>query len=513
MFRPGGVLWLLRHELRISTRSWSASARRNNKKNGARNALVWYIFFALLLLFGGYWVAQLIAPSPSSLDPTLLGFLGAVFALLFTFMLSQSLFLITESLYQRGDLDLLLASPLPPWRILIVRMAAVAINVALFYLILSGAVFVWLPFFGGWQWMGFMPAILLLALFSTAAGLLLAQLMFRLIGPKNTRITAQIVGSLIGGGFFIAMQAQNFMPDEDRTQIYQQMMARLIPVFGDPSSPLSLPARAAFGEPVAVAMWVAIALGAYLIAIWWYGVRFVTNAASIAGVGGKRKRDTSERVMRGGLLPSLVRKEWRLLLRDPLLLSQILMQLVYLLPLFAVFAMRLGEDGLQRYSMGGFASAFVLLATSLAASLAWLTVSAEDAPDLIAAAPVPRDEIDNAKAIAAGTPVAVLVLLPAIGASVFLSPLAGVWLFIGGLCAIASACLIAVWHQVPGDRKNFRRRRRGSFLVGFGQIFVTMGWVAATAAAVSGWEIVAILPALIALGALAALHESRPKPA
>ncbi|WP_395647144.1 hypothetical protein [Terricaulis sp.] len=512
MFRPGSVLWLLGHELRITTRNWSAAARRNNPKSGVVRALIFYAILGALLLFGGFWLAKVIAPIPPSLDPTLLGFVGAIFALLFTFMLSQSLMLITESLYQRGDLDLLLASPLPPWRILIVRMAAVAINVALFYLILSTAVFVWLPLFGGWRWMAFMPAVLLLALFATAAGLLLAQVMFRLIGPKNTRVTAQIVAALIGAGFFLAMQAQNFVPYEERAQLYQQMMERLIPVFGDPTGALSIPARAAFGQPLAVAVWAAVALGFYLFAVWWYGVRFVANAASIAGAGGKRKRDTSERTMRGGLLPSLVRKEWRLLARDPLLLSQILVQLLYLLPLFAVFATRLGEEGVQRYSIGGFASAFVLLATSLSASLAWLTVSAEDAPDLIAAAPAPKLEIDNAKAIAAGAPVALLLFLPALGASLFISPLAGVWLFIGGLCAIASACLIAVWHQVPGSRKNFRRRTRGGFLVGFGQIFVTLGWVAATAAAVSGWEIVAILPTLIALGALLALHESRPKP-
>jgi ABC-2 type transport system permease protein len=242
-------------------------------------------------------------------------------------------------------------------------------------------------------------------------------------------------------------------------------------------------------------------------------MRFVANAASIAGAGGRRKRDLSEKTMRGGLTTSLVRKEWRLLLRDPLLLSQILVQLLYLLPLFGVFALRIGEEGLERFAIGGFASAFVVLATSLSASLAWLTVSAEDAPDLIAAAPVPRDEIDNAKAIAAGAPIAVLISAPAIGAAFFISAMAGVWLFIGGLCAIASACLIAIWHQAPGSRKNFRRRTRGSFLVGFGQLFVTLGWTGATALAVVGWPLFALLPALIALGALLALHESRPKPA
>ena len=65
----------------------------------------------------------------------------------------------------------------------------------------------------------------------------------------------------------------------------------------------------------------------------------------------------------------------------PLLLSQILLQLLYLLPLFFVFGARLGERTLDSVSASpAFAAAFVLLATSLAASLAWLTVSARTRP-------------------------------------------------------------------------------------------------------------------------------------
>jgi ABC-2 type transport system permease protein len=393
-------------------------------------------------------------------------------------------------------------------------MSAIAINVGLFYLILVAAVFVWLPHFGGWAWMAFAPTVLLLTFFATALGLVLARLLFWLIGPKNTRIVAQILASLIGAAFFISSQLPRLTEDESRAQAVAQIARRLMPILGDPGSPLSLPARAAFGVGHDVWIWAAIALGSYALAVWWYASRFVADAAAISGLGARRRRASKiVRAMRGGVSPTLIRKEWRLLRRDPLLLSQILLQLFYFIPLFAVFATRLGHEGFNRLAAVSFASAFVLLVTSLAASLAWLTVSAEDAPDLIASAPVARDQIENAKAIAAAAPAAALLVFPVIGASALIAPMVGVWLLIGGSAAICSTCLIAIWYQTPGNRKDFRRRTRGSLLLNLGRGFVAMSWIAATAFAVSGWPLVSIIPAIIALGLLLAMHESRPKPA
>lgn len=505
MFRPGGVLWLLRHELRLGWRRWSTTRKRGS------GTIAFYAFVAMLLLLGGYWMARLLAYVPPVLEPSVLTVIGLVLALLFTFMLSQALMLIIEAIYQRGDLDLLLASPVPPWRLLLVRMAAISINVALFYLVLLSAVFIYLPFFGAWHWMALMPSVLALALLATGVALLLARVMFQLFGPKRTRVIAQIAAGLIGASFFLAMQSQNFMPGEQRAQIWIDLMARATPLLGDASSLLSLPARAALGQPAAFGVWMTVAVGGHVVAVWWFASRFVANAAAIAGLGARKRRaEKRAKRMRGGLAGSLVRKEWRLLARDPLLLSQILLQLLYLLPLFFVFGARLGEDAVQRFSIAAFAATFVLLATSLAASLAWLTVSAEDAPDLIAAAPVAQDEVANAKAFAAGAPVMLLMLAPSLGAA-WLSPAAGAWMFLGCALSIGSVCLIQVWYQTPGSRKDFRRRRRGSLLVNLAQFFITAGWTGATAFAVSGWALASIIPAVIALGLLLAMHESRPK--
>jgi ABC-2 type transport system permease protein len=504
MFKPGSVLWLLGHELRLSWRNWLA-------RTAGPARIIFRVVVVAGLLFGGYWVARAIADVKASLGPIPLTIVGGVFLLLFSFMLAQALMLITEALYQRGDIDLLLASPLPPWRILLVRMAAIAINVATLYLALAGAVFVWLPLFGGWQWMAFAPSVLALSLCSTGIALFLAQFLFRVLGPKTTRVAAQILASLIGAAFFLGVQSQNYLPYEQRARMYRTLLTRLTPVLGDANSPISIPARAAFGQPVEFAFWIGLSLGVYLIAVWWFAGRFIANASAIAGLGGgRRKADGRVRQTRGGVNGSLVRKEWRLIVRDPLLLSQILLPILYFIPLFFIFGTRFQREGLQQYALPGFASAFVLIATTLAASLAWITVSAEDAPDLIAAAPVSRDQLERAKAIAAAGPVIVLLVAPAIIASLA-DWQAGFWLLLGGAGAIISACLIAIWFQKPGTRKNFRRRTRAGFFVNMGQAFITLCWVGATGLAVVGWPLASIIPVLIALGLLLALHESRPK--
>lgn len=507
MFGPGGVLFLLGHEMLLTWRAFRASGKGRHVRRA-----IFYTMMAAFLGFGGYWAARFLSEVTPTPNVMTLGIVGGVIAILFSLMLSQALMLITESLYQRGDLDLLLSSPIPLWRIVIVRMSAIAINVGIFYLILVAAVCVWLPFFGGWAWIGFAPAILLLTLFATAAALVLARILFALIGPKNTRVAAQILGSLIGAAFFIASQIPRFSENESRARAMQDVFNAIIPVVGNPASPISLPARAAFGLNADLAIWAGVAAVSFLLAVWWYASGFARDAAAIAGLGQRRKRNTrAARAMRAGVNATLIFKEWRLLRRDPLLLSQILLPLLYFAPLFAVFGSRLGEEGFNRISAAGFSSAFVLLVTSFAASLAWLTVSAEDAPDLIASAPVSRDSIDNAKAAAAALPSVLLLLPPVIGAGIVVSPMVGFWLLLGGAAAIVSTCLIAIWHQTPGNRKEFRRRTRGSLLLNFGRSFVAFGWIGATGLAISGWPLLAIIPALIALGLMLALHESRPK--
>ena len=100
------------------------------------------------------------------------------------------------------------------------------------------------------------------------------------------------------------------------------------------------------------------------------------SCASAAGRSRFRRRSPA-RVLR--------QKEWTLLARDPWLVSQTLMQILYLLPpallLWVTF-----RDGTGAYVV--LIPVVVMAAGQLAGGLAWLSISGEDAPDLVATAPI-----------------------------------------------------------------------------------------------------------------------------
>src|SRR5206468_9763993 len=80
--------------------------------------------------------------------------------------------------------------------------------------------------------------------------------------------------------------------------------------------------------------------------------------------------------------------------RDPWLLSQTLMQVLYLLPPALLLWRGYGEgDG----ALVLLVPVLVMAAGQLAGGLAWLAISGEDAPDLVATAPVPGLQIIQAK--------------------------------------------------------------------------------------------------------------------
>src|SRR6185503_16164122 len=91
---------------------------------------------------------------------------------------------------------------------------------------------------------------------------------------------------------------------------------------------------------------------------------------------------------------ALRRKEWTLLLRDPWLASQTLMQLLYLLPPALMLWRAFGSSSDDLVLL---VPVLVMASGQLAGGLAWLAISGEDAPDLVATAPVPARWIIRAK--------------------------------------------------------------------------------------------------------------------
>ncbi len=191
---------------------------------------------------------------------------------------------------------------------------------------------------------------------------------------------------------------------------------------------------------------------------------------------------------------ALRRKEWMLLRRDPWLMSQTLMQMLYLIPP-AVLLWRSFGAGDGAYQL--LVPILVMAAGQLAGGLAWLAISGEDAPDLVAAAPVPPGFIVRAK-IEAVLGVIVAIFAPLVVALALASPWHALVTTGGIVIAATAATSIQLWFRSQAKRSQFRRRQVSSRLATFAEAFSSIGW-AATAAVAAVSMPLAIAPALLAL--------------
>src|SRR6185436_1618764 len=193
---------------------------------------------------------------------------------------------------------------------------------------------------------------------------------------------------------------------------------------------------------------------------------------------------------------ALRHKEWTLLRRDPWLMSQTLMQMLYLVPP-AFLLWRSFEGG---GALLVLVPVLVMAAGQLAGGLAWLAISGEDAPDLVATAPVPANFIVRAKMEAVTGSVAI-VFAPFILAIGLASPRDALASAIGVGIAAASATLIQLWFRTQAKRKHFRRRQTSSRVATFAEAFSSISWAGTFGLAAAGhWQ--AGITALIALGIL-----------
>ena len=144
----------------------------------------------------------------------------------------------------------------------------------------------------------------------------------------------------------------------------------------------------------------------------------------------------------------------------------------------------------------------VMTAAMLAAGLAWLTVAAEDAPEVIAAAPVDPRRVRRLKLAAAVLPVWAMAA-PFAVFTAFSNAYASV---VFALClagATLSAGVIQLGLGRPGRRADLRRRSQGNALGSILDLLASLGWAALTGCLLA-FPRYAPLAALLAFGAPAA---------
>jgi ABC-2 type transport system permease protein len=268
------------------------------------------------------------------------------------------------------------------------------------------------------------------------------------------------------------------------------------------------PARAVLGDPAAMGAVLAVSLVLLALAIIAFAPRFGEHVVAAAGASQAAARRQRPSTMRPASPAWALRhKEWTLLLRDPWLASQTLMQLLYLLPpalmLWRSFAQDIG-------SLVLLVPVLVMAAGQLAGGLAWLAISGEDAPDLVATAPVPAWQLLRAKIEAVMGALAV-VFAPFLIALAFAAPMTAFVAALGIVAAAATAITIQLWFRAQAKRSHFRRRQTSSRLATFAEAFSSIAWAGTAALAAAGtWlAVVAGLIALAILGGVRLISPAR----
>src|SRR5262249_53732999 len=141
----------------------------------------------------------------------------------------------------------------------------------------------------------------------------------------------------------------------------------------------------------------------------------------------------------------------------------------------------------------------IVAAGQLAGNLAWLAVSGEDAPDLIATAPVTKGGVLRAKTEAVVAVVAVVFGLFIIGLALD-APVCALIAALGVVPAVASATAIQFWFRIQAKRSQLRRRQTSSRIATFAEALSSLNWGGAGALAATGNTWLAVP---LALGAAA----------
>lgn len=492
---PATLTWFARHELNLAWREWVAMMTGGRRARGVGLTIFILIAIAVLHLMAFGLVAPWVQHGIVADKATLVMLTGS--GLLFwTVMLSQALESVTRVYYARSDLDLILSSPASSQRLFAVRTGAVALSTVMLTGMLASPLINMLAILDGPKWLAAYGVVIALGALSTAIAVAITIALFRLVGPKRTRLIAQIVAAIVGAGFVIGIQAAAILYYGNMSRFAVFQSADVVAAAPALDSAFWLPAQALMGNLSALVGVLTIGLGALALIIMLTASSYGHHAISAAGLSHvrSRRRPSARRFRPASQRQVLRLKEWRLLQRDPWLLSQTLMQILYLVPPALLLWMNFGN------SAGAFVvvvPVLVMAAGQLAGGLAWLAISGEDAHDLVVTAPVAPRSVLIAK-IEAVLAVIAIVLAPLLVLMAISSPRMALVTALCAALSAGSATAIQLWFRVVAKRSMFRRRQVASRAATLSEAFASIMW-AGTGALMAAGSWLAIGPAVIAV--------------
>lgn len=489
--RAGSLAWLVAHDLTLSWRRFLDVFGRLSPAATGAVCLAGVVVMHLLAWPVALWLVRLQRESGGASPAT---GVVPVFCVL-AWMGAQGLLGAARALTERGSMDLLLSSPLSMRAIVASRLISIAASsfgsIALLLLPVANMGLV----LDGPAWLALYPTLFALALLGTITGMAVAIGLFLRFDARRARLIAQLCAAVMGGAFLLGTQVAALLPEATRNAIADAFSRSAGVALLEPAM------AAARGELPSVIGFTGFAAVLFAAAVVLLNAAFLRASLHAAGApsGGGSSHPRAHRPLQfgSGLAQTLRRKEWRLLLRDHGVFTQLSLQIIYTVPLAVVLLRSVDNMPLAN----AVAPAIVVIAAQVAASLAWITVSGEDAPELIAAAPVTRAEVELAKIAAIGVPVLAIVAVPLAGLAL-LSPMVALLAALYAAAASISTALLNLWHPMPGNRRGMLRRHSQSKLMALLEHLVAMLWAVAIFLAVLG-SASTLLPIVLVMALLA----------
>jgi ABC-2 type transport system permease protein len=438
----GSFFWLLRHELRLMY--------RDARSRVVSSVSVIVLFLLLHVLAVPLTLGiQLFARASETLPLALISGLATLTLLT---LWARALTLAVQSLYERGDVELLVSSPMPPRAWFAVRASAIALRSASEYAVLLLPVSHVFIAFGKLRWLLVYVSVPLGALLATSAALWLALGLLRWFGPRRTRLFAQIVAAIIGVAAAVLVQLPSLVWYDDSDA---DTLARFAALPG-PSSAVWLPARIVMGMSAWSPLIAAVCVACFVLSVRVLAGPFITGLTTTTEAEVRKPRSSARLPrFRSGIRRALVRKELRVALRDPWLMTQLMQQNLFLLPATLMFT---------RWNLHGVSFAWlavVMCAGTSASAFAWLASSGEEAPELIGSAPIQAVDRLLAQLVASLLPVVLGVTVCCVVLATW-KPFAALVI---ALCAVGNALCNALFNvrlKRPAKRQELRRRNHAN---------------------------------------------------
>src|SRR5258705_6776845 len=357
------------------------------RKGRKRAAIIGLIVFAAIMHLPAYAVIGRFADLQAPLEKSPLIVMSATIFLAWALMLSQAIEFVTRVFYARADLDLIMSSPVRLANVFSVRIAAIALSVMAMALLLSTPFVDVLVIGGGARWFAAYGVVIAIGLSAAGVAIAVTIVLFHLIGPSRTRLVAQILAAIVGAGFVIALQIAAILSYGTLSRFAVLTSDAAAAFAPDLESVVWWPARAALGDGEALLLLLAGGLILLGVVMAMFSASFADTVVRVSANAAPALQGARIKAFRSGSRQQALRwKEFVLLRRDPWLVSQTLMQLLYLVPpalmLWRSFAER--SDAIVLIT-----PVLVMASGQLAGGLAWLAISGEDAAGPVATAPLP----------------------------------------------------------------------------------------------------------------------------